>query len=519
MTQPNRHLLGIDIGSTGCKCTIYDLKGSRIATAYHDYPMIHPHPGWVEEDPRDWWEACVKNLSSLWEKPGVHPEDVLAVGVSCTNSIIPIGDNGEALHNAIIQIDQRAIPEAQWIREHIGQEKIFASTRNRIAPGTFSLPTILWMKEHRSEIFKKTKKFVVPGGYIVLKLTGLFSIDTSRMATTLLGNIETCEWDHEIARSSGIPLELLPKIYKSTDIIGGVTAEAAKLTGLISGTPVVAGAMDTVAAAVGSGALAPGTAFLTVGTAARMCLSVDDTRFLDDRFLNCPHAEPGRWLSIAVTNCAGGSLRWFRDNLSGEKVQEELAAGGNGYEALNQAAQSAKPGSKGLIYLPYLSGERAPIWDPYARGVYFGLSLATTRDELARATMEGVAFSLRHSLELWRENGVLPERIALSGGGANSEIWSSIMADVLDFPLHRLDISETETLGAALLAGMGTGLIDNPQKIYEELTRTDERIEPNPKNRELYRGLYGLYRSIYLHLKEDYFQLDQLLSRERETES
>lgn len=505
-------LLGIDIGTTGCKCTLYDLSGANVATSYQDYKMHHLHSGWVEEDPKDWWDATVNNIKRLLESPRIEPQDIAAIGVSCTNSIIPIGKNNKVIYNAIMQIDQRAISQVQWLNKAIGEDKIFDITGNRVAPGTFSLPTMLWLKENHPDIFQNTYKFLVPGGLIVWHLTNKFTIDTSRMGTTLLGNIRDCRWSEELAGRAGIPLSKLPDIYQPYDVVGEVTEKASRITGLKKGTPVIAGAMDTVAAAVGSNAIDPGSSFLTIGTCARLCITVDDVNQLDNRFLNCPSVYPNQWLSIAVTNSAGASMRWFRDNLSGEKVKQELRLGGSGYKALDDEIISSIPGSNGVLYLPYLSGERVPIWDPYARGVLFGLSLDTQRKDIARSMMEGTGFALKQSVDIWKQSSVSLEKLSISGGGAKSKIWSQIIADTLKQKIYPLNINETETLGVALLAGMGTGIIKDPAQVTSNMINTDEYIEPNEMNHEVYGQMSELYNSVYDNLKNNFIQLKQIRS-------
>jgi xylulokinase len=330
------------------------------------------------------------------------------------------------------------------------------------------------------------------------------------MATTLLGNIKNCEWDETIADSAGIPLSKLPKIHPSYEVVGEVTKKAGGKTGLKPGTPVVAGAMDTVTAAIGSNAIDPGSSFLTIGTSARLCTTVDDVSKLDDRFLNCPNTYSDRWLSISVTNCAGASLRWFRDNLAGKSVEEELKKGGNGYQALNKEAISSKPGANGLLYLPYLSGERSPIWDPYARGVLFGLSLSTERKDVARAVMEGLGYALKQTMDIWEKSGATPDKLTVSGGGANSKIWTTIIADILQHPLYKLDINETETLGSAILAGMGTGLIKDPKDVTSKMIDEKKLIEPNYKNKKIYQPMYERFNSVYENLKEDFYELEKI---------
>lgn len=502
-------LLGIDIGTTGCKCTLYNLNGIGVATAYQDYDMYHEHSGWVEEDPQDWWNACIKNINELWEQPGIKAEDVAAIGVSCTASVIPVGKNNEVLYNAIMLIDQRATSQVEWIKNRIPEDKIFDITGNRVAPGVFSLPTMLWLKENRPDIFENTHKFLAPGGLIAWHLTNEFSIDTSRMGTTLLGNIKSCEWDEELAEITGIPISKLPDIYNPSDVIGHVTDAAANLTGLKAGTPVVAGSSDTVAAAIGSSAVDPGTSFLNIGTCARLCTTFDDFDKLDNRFLNYPNVYPGTWISIAVSNSAGASMRWFRDNLGGEEVRREMELGGNGYKALDYEIMSSKPGVDSVLYLPYLSGERSPIWDPYSRGVLFGLSLSTKRKDIARSMMEGTGFALKQSISIWEESGVKLDKVIISGGGAMSMVWPQIIADIVQQPLYRLNINETETLGAALLAGMGVGLIKDPKQVTSKLIDPDGYIEPCKENKEIYNDIFELYNSVYKNLKDEFLRLEQ----------
>lgn len=511
MTNQEPLLLGIDIGTTDTKCTFYTLNGQPLVGSFQEYSMTHPSPGLAEEDPEEWWHAVIQNIRTCLTN---HPFDtgrVAGIGVSCTNTFFPVSKDGTALHPAILQIDQRTAEETEWIRTHIGEERIYQITGNRIARGTFSLPTIRWFVTHRPDLVEKACKFLVPSGYIICKLTGEFTINESRLGFTLLGNIRTGQWDESIAEAIGLPLSKLPRICKAYEIAGTVTKEAAQLTGLKEGTPVVGGAMDTVAAAVGAGAVHDNDIFLAMGTCGRLCYT-SKKPFFDNRLMNCRNAFDGQWLSIEATNAAGASLRWFRDTFGHAVPDISGAAGHSIYEKFNLLASQSSPGANGLIYLPYLSGERCPIWNPYARGVFFGASFSTVYGDFVRSVMEGVAFSMRQGLEIILAEKKLPDFITLGGGIGNSHVWCQIFADVFDIPIKKLSVSETETLGDAILAGVGTGLIRHPDTITDALIQNSETILPNAENVPLYKNYFAFYQQLSLLAETkfpDLFRLQQ----------
>lgn len=502
-------LLGIDIGTTGCKCTIYDLMAKPVASGYKEYTMCSNQPGWCEEDPNDWWNATFTNIKLALYNSRIDPGRIAAVGVSCTNSIIPVDKNCSPIYNAIMQLDQRAIQEVDWIKENVGEEKIFSITGNRIAPGTFALPTLKWFMKNKPEIIKNAHCFLVPSGFIVGKLTGEFTINTSRMATTAMADIRSRKWAYDLIEQIGFPVEKLPRAYDAYEIVGTITAEAAALTGLKAGTPVVAGAMDTVAAAVGAGGTNPGDSLLAIGTCARLCLTTDVPEF-DDRFMNCPNALPAKWLNIAAVNGAGVSLRWFRDVLGGAAVETARANGKSGYAIMDEAAELSPAGARGLTYLPYLAGERSPIWDPNARGVFFGLNLGTNQGDLVRSILEGIAFAIKQNMDIWLNAGKEIENLTLGGGAANSRVWTQILANILERPIVRLKVNETETLGDAILAGMGMGIITSPVEVAKGVIDYTSIIEPDERYFEQYREQFELYKKLYRNLKENFDILAQL---------
>ncbi len=509
-------VLGIDVGTTGTKCTIYDLSGQPVASAYREYAMIHPREGWVEEDPNLWWQAAAENTRLCIERDGIDPARIAGVGVSCTNSFIPLDADGTVLYNAILQLDQRAAAEVDWIAEHIGAERIFAVTGNRIARGTFALPTLLWYLKHRPDILEKTHKFVVPSGFIIQRLTGEFSINTSRMGFTLLSDIRTGTWDEALVRDVGVPMDILATPHQASEIVGEVTRRAAEATGLRPGTPVIAGAMDTVAAAVGAGAVEAGSTFLAIGTCGRSCFSTDRPQF-DDRLMNCRHAIEGQWLNVQATNAAGASLRWFRDVFGDAFAGPARETGASVYDAFNAKVEATPAGANGLIYLPYLAGERCPIWDPDARGVFFGLSFSTDFGDMVRAVMEGVAFSIRQGQEIALAHAPRPESLSLGGGIANSRVWCQIFADVLGYPIQRLRVNETETLGSALLAAKGVGLLDDISDVAKATVRNCEVLTPRPAEAAYYSEAFALYEQLYTDLKSDFATLGRLKQGARRT--
>lgn len=505
-------VLGIDIGTTGAKCTFYTAGGFPVASAYQEYSMIHPQNGWVEEDPNLWWSVAASNIRQCIDSGAVSPSRVAGVGVSCTNSIIPMDKEGNALYNAILQLDQRTITEVEWLEKNIGRERIHAVTGNRIARGTFSLPTLRWYYNNRRDIIDKTYKFLVPSGFIIQKLTGKFSINTSRMGFTLLSDIRKGVWDEDLARSAGVSLDLLPTPYNATDIVGGVTAKAAALTGLLEGTPVVAGAMDTVAAAIGAGAIHPGDTFLAVGTCGRLCVAMDTPEF-DDRLMHCRHAVNGLWLTVEATNASGASLRWFRDVFGTAVAERREHDNKDIYAVLDELAAESCPGAGGVVYLPYLSGERCPIWDPDARGVFFGLHFGTTYADMVRAVMEGVVYSIRQGMTIVQKHNGISENLTLGGGIASSGIWSQLFADILGHSITRLRINETETLGGATLAAYGVGLVHDMGEMAYNAGRTATKLEPDKALVPVYTDFFSIYDDLYRSLKNDFARLQQVKNR------
>ncbi|MHB1417155.1 MAG: xylulokinase, partial [Chloroflexota bacterium] len=417
------------------------------------------------------------------------------------------------LRPAIMQLDQRTVPQADWLRAAVGEQELFELTGNRVAPGSYSAPLILWLKEHEPETFRDAHKFLVPSGFVVQHLTGRFSMDFSRASTTALFDIGRRAWSEHLLETTGIARDQLPDLYESWQVVGPVTAEAARLTGLREGTPVVAGCMDTVGAAVGSGAVVPNEPFAIMGTVARVSVALAEPKF-DDRFLNCCHAVPGQWLAIAVMNGAGVSMRWFRDVFGQLEVAMSPELGTDPYDLLTQEAARAKPGAGGLIYLPYIAAERSPIWDPYARGVFFGLSVGHQRGDVIRSIMEGVALSVRHNLKIMEDRLCGPAtRLNIGGGCSLSPLWDQIIADATRHTIVTLRAPETETLGAAILAGVGTGIYGDFAQARRRTLSRGQEFAWQPEVAPVYDDLYDIYSGLYQDLRPRFAEAAKRLNK------
>ncbi|MEM2875469.1 MAG: FGGY-family carbohydrate kinase [Candidatus Bathyarchaeia archaeon] len=503
-------LLGIDVGTSSTKSEVFDLNGRSLAVAQQEYPILSPRMGWAEEEPEaGWWSAIKKTVRAVLKISGINTEDVISICVSGTNACVPVGRNGRALMNAVMQLDTRSVRFADWILHVLGEDRVFQITGNRVASGTFIAPTILWIRENRPDIFDKTYKFMVPTGFATMKLTDEYTIDWSRCSTTLLFDIGTSKkWSDELCDALGIPIDKLPEPHISKDVVGEVTRKASRETGLASGTPVVAGCMDTVSAAVGSAIIDAGDTFYTLGTLGRLCYCLDEPKF-DKRFINICHAIEGKWLAMGLMHGGGLSLRWFRDELGFLEVEKAKSVGKTPYEVIDEEVEESPPGSRGIIYLPYLSGERSPIWDSHAKGVLLGFTVMHRRSDLARAIEEGVAYSLRHNIEVFESMSFEVRKVRMGGGGAKSRVWRQIIADVIGKPVEVTENLSTETIGDALIAGMGVGVY-NLDKV-KDVVRIEGEVKPDMENHKLYTKLFDIYKKVYLHLKEDFAELNTAL--------
>ena len=480
--------LGVDVGTGGTRAVVVDREGRVVASEATEHAPIHSqHVGWAEQDPEDWWRAAKTAIAAVLKQVG----RVEAVGLTGQmHGCVMLDAQGEVLRPALIWCDQRTQPECDWLEAKVGRARLIELVSNPALPN-FTLTKLLWVKEHQPEIFARTKHVLCPKDFVRLRLTGEYAIDMQEASGTLLLDVTHRRWSEEVAAAAGIPLQWLPRLYEGPEVCGKITAEGAAATGVAEGTPVVAGAGDQGAGAVGMGVLKPGMVSATIGTSGVVfAATAEPTLDKLGRLHTFCHAAPGVWHVMGVTNGAGLSLRWLRDTFMPELSYDQITA----------EAAKVDPGCDGLIWTPYLFGERTPHLDAEARAAFVGISASTTRGHFVRAVMEGVAFSLRDTFTLFEELGIPVEEVRLGGGGARGALWRQIQADVYGRPVERLEAEEGGAFGAALLAGTGVTAWPDVATACAETIRVAEVIQP--KHSSEMEAAYREYRKVYPALRE-----------------
>jgi xylulokinase len=495
--------MGIDVGTTGTRAVIVRPDGHVVgaATGAHK-PMRMERPGWAEQDPEDWWQAAVSATTGALGAAGIKGSDIAAVGLSGQMHGVVLLDKARAvLRPSLIWCDQRSQPQCDWITSQVGSERLIQLVSNPALTG-FSAPKLLWIRDHEPATFERAAQFLLPKDFVRFRLTGEFATDVSDASGTLLFDVAHRQWSREILEALRIDEALLPRAHESPEVTGKITREAALLTGLAAGTPVVGGAGDQAASAVGNGIVLPGLTSATLGTSGVIFAYTEIPR-LDPlgRIHTFCHAVPGKWHVMGVTQGAGLSLRWFRDFFGGIEAWYAAQIGVDPYELLIKEAERIPPGSGGLLFLPYLMGERTPHLDPQARGMWFGLTAAHTRGHMIRSILEGVAFSLRDSIEIFKELEIPVEEIRLSGGGSQNFTWREIQADIYGKEVATLRTSEGSAFGAALLAGVGAGIYSSVQDAARQAVQVREGMSPRPANVAVYNQFYQVYRNLYPAVK------------------
>ena len=495
-------LLGIDVGTGGTRAVVVDEAGGVVASATAEHaPFASPRTGWAEQDPRDWWRATAEAISAALAQSGAGREEVACVGLTGQmHGAVLLDGAGEVLRPALIWCDQRTDAQCRSITERVGAARLIELTLNP-ALTNFTLTKVLWVREHEPELWARVRTILLPKDYARFRLTGERATDVADASGTLLFDVAGRRWSDAMLDAAGIDEGLLPRAYESPEITGRVTAEGAAATGLREGTPVVAGAGDQAAGAVGMGIVRPGVVSATIGTSG-VVFAATDRPALDrgGRVHTFCHAVPGRWHVMGVTQAAGLSLRWFRDRFG---TGDGAVAGGgrDPYELLCEEASGAPPGSDGVLWAPYLMGERTPHLDPRARAALTGLAASHTRAHVIRAILEGVAFSLRDTLTIFDEMGVPVETIRLGGGGARSPLWRQTQADVYGRTVEILAAEEGAAYGAALLAGVGGGVWPSVDEACARAVRVAARVEPDAAASALLNTRYASFCALYPALR------------------
>ncbi|MDQ2687480.1 MAG: xylulokinase [Armatimonadota bacterium] len=505
------YYLGLDIGTSGTKALLITEEGRPVASDTQEYPLSTPRPLWAEQNPADWWLACVAATHALLQKASVRGDEIAGVGLSGQmHGSVFLDAQGNVLRPALLWCDQRTQAECDWITAQVGRENLVKYISNPVLTG-FTAPKIVWLRNHEPEMYARVAKVLLPKDYIRYKLTGEFAAEVSDASGTALFDVAKRRWSEEMLAACDIPRAWMADCAESPEITAHISAEAAQLTGLAAGTPVAGGGGDQAAGAVGSGIVGAGVVSSTVGTSG-VVFAHSDTPATDPRLRvhTFCHAVPGAWHTMGVVLSAGGSLRWLRDTLYARETAEAKADGREPYELMTEEAKTAPVGSEGLIFLPYLTGERTPYPDADARGAWVGLTLRSTRGHLARSVMEGVAFALNDTFEIFNEIGVPVTQVRASGGGAKSPFWRQIHADVTGHEHVTLGVDEGPALGAALLAAVGTGAYPTVADACRTAIQTVASTAPDAEAHQTYRKVYGVYRALYPALKDQFAAVSQM---------
>lgn len=500
-----KYLIGLDVGTSGAKCIMIDENGKVIASSTQEYPLFTPRPGWAEQNPEDWWQGVVKGLQVILNKANVDSSDILGLSYSGQmHGLVALDENNEVIRPAILWCDQRTQKQCDWITEKAGGlEKLLSYTNNRMLTG-YTGGKILWLRDEEPDNFARMKVFVCPKDYIRYKMTGEVMIDVSDASGTGFFDTKNRVWSDALIEIAGLDKSIFPKAVESTTLAGRVTREVAQLTGLPEGLPCYAGGGDAVIQAVGSGLVKPGILGVVIGTSGNVTMGLDhyEDNPNGDLQMFCGN-EPGLYTDFGCTLSAGGSYRWYRDTLCEGAKAQAAETGENVYDIMGRDAESSVPGANGVIFTPYLSGERCPYPDPNARGSFYGMSLTTTRGDLTRAVMEGVTYSLCQLVDIFGKM-TTNEKVYTSGGGAFSPLWRQMQADIFNLPVFTMSAaSEGGAYGAVLVAGVGAGLWKNLNEAVQVI-RPETECQPIAENQEGYRKSYELYKKLYPALKDVY---------------
>lgn len=501
-------ILAHDLGTTGNKATLYDAAGHLVSSAFAGYSVEYTQTGWAEQNPEDWWQAVCTSTHKLLSQAQVGPAEIACIVFSGQMmGCVPLDKSARPLRKAIIWADQRAVVQERWLSERLPPDELYHITGHRLS-ASYTICKILWLRDHQPDIFRATHKFVQAKDAMVARLTGEFVTDHSDASSTNLYHLERGDWSERLLEAAQLDRDQLPSLRRSIDVVGEVRAEVAAEVGVAAGTPVVIGAGDGLCAAAGAGVVAEGDAYNYVGSSSWIALATSKPIYDPEQKTFCfAHLVPGMFSPCGTMQAAGASYQWARDQLGALELQAAAALGVNPYELLNLNAEKSPPGAKGLLFLPYLLGERSPRWNPRARGGFIGLTVRHNRADMVRAVLEGITMNLRVILDAFTGQGAAIQAMRIIGGGARGRFWNKIMADIYGLPVQRLAILEEATsMGAALAGGVGVGLYPD-FSMAKTMNEVVEVIEPDSATQATYAKLYPIFEAAYHALTPIYDML------------
>jgi len=510
-------IAALDLGTTGCRTFIFDIAGTILASDYQEWESFYPSPSFVEQDANSWWESLKKTIEIAIKKSGIDSSEIVSLSVTNQReTIVPVNKDGIPLHNALVWQDRRSIEQVEYIKSQIGIEKIYNTTGLTIDP-YFSATKILWFKDNKPNIYHNTHKFLLVSDFIIYKLTGKYITDHSNASRTMLFDINKLRYAEDIASELEIDLDKMPDAVESGVEVGEINSEE---TLFDKKTLVITGAGDQQSAALGVGVVTPGRIKLTTGTGSFLLAYLEKPNYDPKKRVLCScHAIPKSWIQEASIFTTGAFLRWFRDELAQKECMIAEEQNQDPYNIITDKAGKSPIGANGLIAIPHLVGAGAPHWNPFARGLIFGLALGHKRRDIARAILEGVAFEVKKNIEVFKGLGIEIKELRLTGGGSRSDLWNQIYADVLGINCVRNVIEEATSLGAAILAASGAGIFPDIAKAAESICKVDKRWIPDTQHTEKYDKIYNFSVDLYNHLMNEniYQKLNKLIQNKDNT--
>ncbi|SDL50917.1 xylulokinase [Halarsenatibacter silvermanii] len=497
------YLLGLDIGTSSVKGVLVNEKAELVLTGSSEQDLSNPRPGWAEQDPEIWWESTVEVIKNILNQMEISSENIAGISLSGQmHSAVFLDRDMKVIRPAILWSDTRTSSQCQEIYERVGGlENLLENVGNPALEG-FTAPKILWLKQNEPENYRRTDCLLLPKDYLRFRLTGEAAMEYSDAAGTLLLDIESKEWSHQILEKLEITPEIMPPLMSSIDVGGEIRPEVADKLGLAEGTPVIAGGADNACGAVGSGIIKTGRSMVSIGSSGVVLAHTDEPEPDEEGRIHLfNHARPNSWYMMGVMLSAGMSMSWIKESMYDEEYN---------YDEINRMASEVEPGSEGLIFLPYLYGERTPHADADARGVFFGLSARHDQSHFFRSVMEGVCFGIRDSLELIKARDIELEEVRVIGGGARSKVWQQILADVLNEEISLINVEEGPAFGAALIAGVGTEVFADFEEACSKALSVVDRVKPDPEAVKKYEKYYSLYKSLYPSLKDRFADLSEI---------